>query len=81
MPKPPEFDTRSAEPVLFYVGPGFAQGVPAADLSANALARIAWIRSGPERKGYPADVPQSAIAAIRDELIATGKYQSKPPED
>lgn len=77
----PAFDVKSAAPVLFYVGPGFTEGVPADDLSANALARLAWIRQGPSRPDRPDDVPQAAIAAIRDELIATGKYQMKPPEE
>lgn len=77
----PAFDVKSAAPVLFYVGPGFTEGVPADDLSANALARLAWIRQGPSRPSSPAAMSQAAIAAIRDELIATGKYQMKHPEE
>lgn len=81
MPKPkkpaPEFDVTSAEPIVFYTGPGLGGDVPAADLSANALARIAWIRGG--QKGSPADVNDTAIAALRDELTATGNYAAKPP--
>lgn len=77
MPKSPEYDVSSAEPVLFHVS-GEAFGIPAADLSANVLARIAWIRLGPDRPSSPADVPQRAIAAVRDELVATGKYALKP---
>lgn len=63
----PEFDVRSAKPVLSYVGPSVVSGIPARDLSANDLARFAWIR----RRG---DVDDKAIAAIRDELVATGQY-------
>ena len=50
MPTKPteEFDVKSAAPVLFHVGGIFA-GAPAADLSANQLARLAWIAAGPDR--------------------------------
>jgi hypothetical protein len=74
-----EFNPQSGETVLFYVGPGIVSDVPAADLSAHRLARIAWVRAGAPLP-RPADKP-SAIAALRDELIATGNYQEKPPSE
>jgi hypothetical protein len=33
------FDVRSGDLVLSYTGPGIVGGIPAADLSANQLAR------------------------------------------
>jgi hypothetical protein len=74
-----ELDPRSGAPVLYYVGPGIVADVPADDLSAHRLARIAWIRAGAPQP-RPVDKP-SAIAALRDELIATGNYQEKPPSE
>lgn len=68
----PEYDVTSAAPVLTYTGPRIVGDVPAADLTANALARIAWIRSG--QKGSPSDVGDAAIASLVAELIATGAY-------
>jgi hypothetical protein len=74
-----EFDARSGKTVLYYVGPGVVGDVPADDLSAHRLARIAWVRSGaPQPRPEP---NQSAIAKLRDELIATGNYQEKPPSE
>lgn len=70
-----KYDVGSAEPVLFHVE-GEVDGVPATDLSANALARIAWVRGG--QKKTPADVPQDVIEQIRDELAGTGKYRKTP---
>lgn len=70
------FDVQSAEPILFYVGPGVVSGIAATDLSANALARLAWIRGA--LKGDPTRVGDDAIAKVRDELVATGKYDMKP---
>lgn len=79
MTKPKDaFDPRSAEPVLYYVGPGVDDQAPATDLSANHLARIAWVRGGQHKT--PSDVSQAAITAIRDELIATGNWQETPSE-
>jgi len=75
--KEAEFDIRSAEPVVFFVGPGIVPDAPAADLSANALARLAWVRAGSKRPASPDHVSQEAIAAIRDELTATGKYSTE----
>lgn len=81
MTKPkPEFDPHSADTVLHYVGPGISGDVPADDLSANQLARIAWIRGG-QKQETPADVSQSAISTIRDELIATGNYSTRAPSE
>lgn len=77
--KEPEFD-RSGKPVLFHVKGIFA-GVPDTDLSTLQLARIAWINAGPGRPSRPEDVKPSAIAALRDELIASGKYAAKPPKE
>jgi hypothetical protein len=71
-----EFDTRSAEPVLTYVGPGIVGGIPAADLSANQLARLAWASQGESRPASPDDVKPGDIAALRDALIGTGNYQA-----
>jgi hypothetical protein len=78
MPKP-EFDIKSATPVLSYTGPGVVAGVPADDLSANQLARIAWIRKGDKRPLSPNDMKDSDIAAVRDELAAGGNYQKTKP--
>lgn len=76
MSKSPEpkaaFDVRSAAPVLSYVGPGIVSGVPAADLSANALARLASISVG--KRGDITGIDDEAIATLRDELLATGNY-------
>ena len=69
-----DLDARSGAIVLHYVGPGIVSDVPADNLSANTLARVAWVRLGPERPSSPADVPSAAVAKIRDELIATGNY-------
>lgn len=80
MPNPPEFDVSSAEPVLFYTGPGIT-AAPADDLSANALARLAWIAAGPGRPSSPADMPQKAIASVRDELVASGHYRKTRPKE
>jgi len=80
MTKEDEFDVRSAEPVLYYAGPGFVTGVPADDLSGSALARVAWMRLRTKRPDSPTDMSQAAIAALRDELLATGKYASKPAD-
>lgn len=70
MPKT-ELDPTSAEPVLFYTGPGIVGDVPADDLSANTLARILRGRGHSDK---PAD-----IAKLRDELAATGKYATEKP--
>ena len=55
---------------LFYTGDSdglpYILGVPARDLDAADLARIAFIRG-------------VAPAAIRDELIASGIYTPEPP--
>jgi hypothetical protein len=61
------YDIRSAEPVLFYVGPPVAD-IPDTDLSANALGRIAFIRGGTDKD----------IAALVDALAATGSYSKEP---
>jgi hypothetical protein len=76
--KPPTHDPRSAAPVLFYVGPAVPE-IPDTDLSANQLARIAFVRSG--RHATSKD-----IAALADALAATGSYSKEPatpatPED
>ena len=76
-----EYDVRSAQPVLFYVGGSPIAGTPATDLSASTLARIAWVRLGPDRPSYPHDVTDKDIAAISDELLATGKYSKEPPAE
>ena len=74
-----EFDPTSGKTVLYYVGPGIVADVPADDLSAHRLARIAWVRAGAPQPRPEAS--QSAIAKLRDELIATGNYQEKPPSE
>ena len=76
--KPRPYDPRSAAPVLFYVGPALGD-IPDTDLSANQLARIAFVRSG-----TPAT--DKDIAALVDALAATGSYSKEPatpatPED
>lgn len=85
---PGEVDVRSADPLLFYTGDGdgrpFVTGVPARDLSGNDLARVAWVRSdrseeNPVRLASPDDVDQETLAALRDELIATGIYTTTAP--
>lgn len=60
---------------LTYVGPGDVLGVPARDLTARDIARLAWVRAG-----QPSKVAPSAINAIRDELVATGLYVISRPE-
>lgn len=74
-----KFDTSSAEPVLTYVGPGIVGGVPADDLSANQLARLAWASQGDTRPLSPGDVKPGDIAALRDALVATGNYKPATP--
>ena len=82
--KPRAYDPRSAEPVLFYVGPAVA-GIPDTDLSASDLARFAFLRAD-ERPDSPLDIRDKDIAALCDELVATGSYSKEPatpatPED
>lgn len=77
MPKT-DVDVSSAEPVLFYTGPGIVRDAPADDLSGNALARLAWLRAK-KRPATPADIDQAALAALRDELVATGNYATSRP--
>jgi hypothetical protein len=71
------YDPTSAEPVLYYGGEGQVAGVPAADLSANDLARLVWVRG--DRTGDPGEVGDDAIGSLRDELAATGLYRKTPP--
>jgi hypothetical protein len=71
-----DFDA-SGKPVLFH-REGEAGGVPARDLSHIDLARIAWLRLGDARPLTPREVPAGAIAKVRDDLLATGKYGAKP---
>ncbi len=70
------FDPRSADPVLFYVGPP-VEGIPDTDLSANHLARIAWAKLG-DRPDSPLDVKDKDIERLANELIASGSYDTKP---
>lgn len=83
MPKSaaPTFDPRSAAPTLRHLG-GIAGGVPARDLSDADLARLAF-ESVPreERPASVLDVPAAAIAAIRDSLVGTGKYEPVKPQE
>jgi hypothetical protein len=60
--------SKPKDETLFYVGPGYVNGVPADDLSAHRLARIARVR-------------KVTVNAIRSELLATGWYQEKPPSE
>ena len=71
-----KYDTSSAEPVLFFTGPGLAD-IPDTDLSANQLARIAWLRAE-KRPNSPLDIPEKALTALADELVASGSYALKP---
>lgn len=71
------FDPRSAAPTLLHLE-GVVEGVPDRDLSDNDLATIAFARRAREdRPDYPHDLPDAAIAALRDELLATGRYSLK----
>lgn len=65
-----KLDPRSADPVLFATGDG-------PDLSANNLARLAWIGSDP-RPDSPLDIPDTDLDALADELVASGSYTRKP---
>lgn len=74
-PAKPEFDVASDAPVLFHAS-GEVEGVPARDLSANDLARLAWLATGQHKT--PAEMSQEVIAKWRDKLVATGAYATKP---
>lgn len=52
------------------------RGVPARDLTDHDLARAAWEAADP-RPATQNDVPEAAITALRDRLIATGLYVPK----
>lgn len=85
MPKSvaPTFDPRSAAPTLFHVG-GLIPGVPDRDLSGSDLARLAFLRCDREsRPSLPTDIPNADIAALADELVASGIYTPviPAPED
>jgi hypothetical protein len=67
-----KYDQRSADPILFLVE-GSAGPV---DYSANALARLAWVR---DQSLDPHNVPAKAIDAVIADLVASGRYSDKPP--
>lgn len=69
-----DIDPTSVDIVIEYVGPGFTASAPAADLSGNDLARLAWIAAD-KRPASPNDMKPAAIAEKRDELVATGFYK------
>lgn len=52
---------------ISYVGPGFLNGIPATDLDADDLARLA------SRHG-------TSVEELRERLLASGNYQSPPAE-
>lgn len=98
MPKPAEIDLTSPDLVLTYVGGRTPRNVPARDLSVNDVGRIAYrqalqetnrtrshlIPPGGSRQPVlrPAQPDTTAVAAVLDELIASGvfvKYEP-PPE-
>lgn len=74
------FDPTSAAPTLFYVGPGYLLDVPARDLSDNDLARIAFERAS-KRPDLHADMPDAALTAVREDLLASGHYRATQPKE